>query len=269
MLYAISILISLFVWQVSEPGKDVDRLRSQAAEAAQKHREEAVRLNELASHIRTESDAENLIDSIATMFADELPPPWATRDLRLRLAKAEYVAVTDSGHLLPEDRIANIWNQYARAIDAGEETIVSAAEVHGLRDLNYATADLMWSEGWNQTIWTMPNVFALGADSKVADRCRPLEAMRVFYDLDNQFRNLRTVRKALAEGKSFSDEMKRVKERNRSLDRSHARAEYRLEAAVEVDSNPVRLAEHRYVSEHGNAAMYSLLKRLADEFLPE
>lgn len=265
MIYAISLLVSLLLWQAGEPTQDLDRLRREAAEAAEKHRQEAVRLNELAGHIKTESDAENLIDSIAEMFEDDLPPPWATRDARHRLAKAEYGAVTNTGQLIPEDRIADIWNQYARAIGAGDETIVTAAEIHGLRDLQYASADFMWSESWGQNIWTMPNVFAVAPDGKVAGRCRPLEAMRVFYDLDHQFRNLRVVRKALAEGKSFSDEMKRAKERKRALDRSEARAELR----VEVDENPVRVAEYRFMNEHGSAAMHSLLKSLLDQFPPQ
>ena len=265
MIYTISLLLALFLWQTAEPTKDLEQLRREAAEAAEKHRQEAIRLSELAGHLKTEADAENLIDSIAKMFADELPPPWATRDARHRLAMAEYAAVTDSGRLIREDRIAGIWNEYVRAIGGAEEMIVNPAEVHSLRDLEYATSDFMWSQGWGQTILTIPNVYTLGADGKVADRCRPLEAMHVFFDLDHQFRNMRAVRKAIAEGKSFSDEMKRMKEPSRPVTRLKAQVELR----AEVEQDPVRNAEYRYISEHGSVAMYSLLKRLVDEFLPE
>lgn len=265
MTYAIAFLLGLLFWQTDGSTKDPDQVRHEAVEAAKYHHEEAVRLNDLAGHIRTESDADNLIDSIAKMFADELPPPWATREVRRRLARAEYAALTNPAHLIPEERLAGIWNEYARAIGADEETIVSTAEVRSLRDLQYASADLYWSEGWMQTIWTMPNVFTLGPDGKVANRCRPLEAMRVFYDLDHQFRNLRAARKALETGKSFSDETQRLKHRDRSLDR----AEVRVELTTEVEQNPIRAAEYRFITEHGRAAMYSLLKRLTDEFLTE
>ena len=169
-----------------------------------------------------------------------------------------------SGTADSEERLADIWNAYARAIDAGKEAIVSTAEVHSLRDLEYASADLYWSEGWGQTIWTMPNMYTLGPDGKVASPCRPLEALRVFCDLD-QFRNLRSARQALEKGTSFSDEMQRVKQRDRSRDRFELRAE----ASVEVDQNPIRIAERRYIAEHGSAAMYSLLKHLTDEFFKE
>jgi len=226
-------------------------------------RQEVVRLNDLAGHIKTESDAENLIDSIAKLFEDELPPPWATHEARRRMAKAEYAAVTNSAQLIPEERLVTIWNEYVRAIGADSEMIVNTAEIHGLRDLEYTGADFMWSQDWGQSIWTMPSVFTLGPDHTVTDRCRPLEAMRVFYDLDHQYWNLRAVRKTLKEGKSFYDQMKQAKERARTATRLEARAE------VMVDTNPVRTAEYRYINQYGSVAMYGLLNRLVDEFLPE
>jgi hypothetical protein len=90
MIYVVSILLSLMFLQADEPQKDLEQLRREAREAAERHREEAIRLNDLAGHLKTESDAENLVDSIAKMFADELPPPWATRGVRHRMARAEF-----------------------------------------------------------------------------------------------------------------------------------------------------------------------------------
>ena len=265
MIYTISLLLALMFWQADEPKKDLEQLRREAAEAAEKHREEAIRLNDLAGHLKTESDAENLVDSIAKMFADELPPPWATRGVRLRMARAEYAAVTDPAKQIPEEQVASIWNQYVRAIGASEEMIVTPAEVHSLRDLHYGSANLMWANGWNQSIWTIPNVYTVGSDGKIASQCRPLEAMHVFYDLDNHFRNLQAARKHLEKGTSFFDEMQGAKGWKRSLDVSKTR----VEASIEIDRNPVRAAELRFMTEHGSTALWTLLKRLTDEFLPE
>jgi hypothetical protein len=208
MIYLLPSLIALLFLQTGGPSPDIEQMRHQASQAANKHREEALRLNDLAGHISTEADAETLVDAIAEMFADQLPPPWATREVRRRLARTEYAAATNPSGLIPEERLALIWNQYAREIGASDETIVSATELHSLRDLEYSTANLMWSRGWNQSIWPMPDVYALGLDGKVAGGCRALEALRVFYDLDNQFGNLRAARKALAQGISFADQIR-------------------------------------------------------------
>jgi uncharacterized protein (DUF934 family) len=110
----------------------------------------------------------------------------------------------------------------------------------------------------------MPNVFSVGTDGKVAAGCRALEAMRVFYDLDNNFESLRAARKAVKEGRVFSDEMERM---NRQ--RLGYKTELRAVVEARVDDNPVRGAEYDYVRKHGSLAMDVLLKQLADEFLLE
>jgi hypothetical protein len=131
-----------------------------------------------------------------------------------------------------------------------------------MRDGQYAIAKLSWSQGWNQSIWTMPNIYTVGADGKVAVGCRPLEALRVFYDLDNNLGMLTAARKALKEGRVMSDEIER-------LNRPGVKTEYRASVSVShVRDNPVRGAEYPYVLEHGSLAMDVLLKHLADEFLP-
>ncbi|MGA3090142.1 MAG: hypothetical protein ABSD75_16135 [Terriglobales bacterium] len=75
-----------------------------------------------------------------------------------------------SAKLVPEQRIVGVWNQYVREIGAPDETIVSVAEIHNLRDASYTIARLMWARG-TPSIWTMPILFALGSDGKVADGC--------------------------------------------------------------------------------------------------
>jgi hypothetical protein len=263
---AVSVLVLLLIpfWQQWPPGpEDLDRMRQQAQEAAAKYREQAIGLNELAGQIRTESDARKLVDGVADVLADVLPQPWATKELRARVAHAEFKTAT--GRLMAEERIADLWNQYVREIGAPEETLVTATEIHSLRDLKYASAKMMWSRDWNKSLWTMPDIYALGPDGKVAKGCRALEAVAVFYDLDHRIDSLRVARKYIESGTSASDEIQRAQERKSSIDRAELRVETRV---VKLDS-PVQDAERLFVENQGRTAMYLLLRRLADEFLQE
>jgi hypothetical protein len=263
MVYATAILLALMWFLQAKPNAtELEKARNDASVLAKKHQQDAIRLNDLAGRIKTESDADALVNSVAEMFADSLPPAWATRDLRQRIAKMELETVTDRSKLIPEQRLANLWNEYVSDIQAGNEAIVSVPELHSLRDGQYSSAKLMWSRGWNQSVWTMPNVFAVDSDGKVAAGCRTLEALRVFYDLDNNFASLRAARKALKEGRVFSDELERMNRQQLNY-----KTELRAIAEVGVNDNPVRDAEYRYVREHGSLAMDALLKHLADEFL--
>jgi hypothetical protein len=191
----------------------------------------------------------------------ELPPAWASGGIRQRVAYAEYESVRNPATLIPEQRIVDGWNQYVRVIGAPDEAIVSVAEIHNMRDGAYTVAQLMWAGG-DQTIWTMPDVYALGPDGKVADGCRAIEAVRVIHDLDGLFQNLRGARVRLQKGIVPSEEIKkRVVEPN-----PQALGTARLE--VHADTNPIRPAEQRYVQEHGSLAYDQLLARLFDELFP-
>jgi hypothetical protein len=227
----------------------------------EQHKQAAIRINELAGGIRSEADASSFVSEIAGLFVNELPPPWASRSIRQRVAHAEYEAARNPATLIPEQRIVDVWNQYAREIGAPDEAIVSVAEIHNMRDGSYTVAQLMWARG-TQTIWTMPNVYALGPDGKVANGSRALEALRVIHDLDDLFQNLRGARDRLQKGVVPSEEVKkRVGEPN-----SQPRGTVRIEA--HADTNPVRPAERRYVQEHGSVAYDQLLARLFDELFP-
>lgn len=97
---------------------------------------------------------------------------------------------------VPEQRVVDVWNQYAKEIGAPDDAIVPVAEIHNMRDGSFTVAQLMCARG-NQTIWTMPNGYALGSDGKVAEGCRALEAIRVIHDLEDLFQNLRGARDRL------------------------------------------------------------------------
>ena len=72
-------------------------------------------------------DSRRLVDLIAEMFADELPPAWATGSIRDRVAHSEYESAIDPAGLVPERRIVDAWNKYVEEIGAPQETRVSVA----------------------------------------------------------------------------------------------------------------------------------------------
>src|SRR6266446_5535351 len=234
----------------------------QASLHGERYRQQAIRTNELAAHINSEADARAFVDAVADMFADSLPPSWATRGIRERIAHAEFEAVSDPLRQIPEQRIADVWNKYVREIGASEEAIVTAAEIHSMRDATFAMGQIMWSRGTNQTAWTMPNIFAVGADGKVAEGCRAVEAIRVIHDLDSLFDNLRSARERLRKGIVASDAVKRSLENTNANQKTTGRLE------VRIDTNPLRPAEIRYVREHGAEHFNQFLEMLLEELFP-
>src|SRR6266403_972093 len=208
--------------------------QQQASILYERHRQEAIRMNELAAHINSEADARAFVDAVADMFADSLPPSWATRGIRERIAHAEFEAVSDPLRQIPEQRIADVWNKYVREIGASEEAVVTAAEIHGMRDAAFAVGQVMWTRGTNQSAWTMPNYFAVGEDGKVAEGCRAGEALRVIYDLDRMFVNLRSARERLRKGIVASDAIKKSLENTDTNQKTTARLVARTE------TNPLR-----------------------------
>lgn len=55
--------------------------------------------------------------------------------------------MSDPAKLIPEQRIVDVWNEYVREIGAPDETIVTAAEIHYMRDAEFAVAQKMWTQG--------------------------------------------------------------------------------------------------------------------------
>src|SRR5260370_4775201 len=149
-------------------------------------------MNELAAHIRSEADARAFVDAVADMFADSLPPSWVTGGIRERIGPGEYEAVSNPLRQIPEQRIADVWNRYVREVGASEEAIITTAEIHSMRDATFATGQVVWSRGMSQSAWTMPNIFAIGGDGKVAEGCRAAEVLRVLSDLVRSLYTLRT-----------------------------------------------------------------------------
>jgi hypothetical protein len=228
---------------------------------AELHYGAASQMNDLAGRILSEADALAFVDGIQGIFADLIPPEWAAPSIRQRVAHAEYEAVSDPSRLIPEQRIADVWNKYVREIGAPEEAVVNAAEIHSMRDAAHAGGGVVWASGV-QTLWTMPNIYATDPNGKIADGWRAVEALRVIYELDRLFDNLRSARERLRKGIVASDEIKKRSENRNPNQKATARLE------VRVDTNPVRAAEYGYMREHGIDNFNQLLERLFVELFP-
>jgi hypothetical protein len=145
VLFAALMPISLISAQYGTGGSP------QMNSAYEVYRQRAVQMNEIAGKVQSLSDSRRFVDLIAETFADDLPPIWATQIIRDRVAHAEYESVIDPARLVPEQRIADAWNKYVEEIGAPPEALMNVAEIHNLRDGQYATARLLWSRG-SQTI---------------------------------------------------------------------------------------------------------------------
>ena len=226
-------------------------------------REQAVTLDRLASGIRTAADARRYVEFVATIFVDQLPRTWATKALRERVAQSELAAVGDPRKGISEQRVADVWNAYAAAIQAPEESRVSAAEVHSLRDSFFTLARIFWNRE-HRTIWTVPSLYATQADGSLAPGCRPVEAIRILRDFANKPDNLRGARERVRRGLLASEEFAEELKRPASSWKGSARLEVRSRPI-----DPIRLAAQQYIAEHGVNAWRSAVARMLEALLAE
>jgi len=240
-----------------QPSPEVLR---RAAEAQLRMRAHAIAINDLAAHIQSPDDARRLVDLVAAEFSKELPPKWATRSLRNRIARAEFESAADPGALIPEQRVADAWNDYLEKIGAAPELYVTAAEVHTLRDSYFVTAQVSWARGI-QEIWTVPNIYAIGSDGKVANGCRALEAIHILWQLANQPEILQGTRDLIKKGQRLSDMYK-----NPSQPPAPGSQKSYVTFHI-APPNLVRQAAVRYMNEHGARALNSAIEGLLTDLL--
>jgi hypothetical protein len=229
-------------------------------------RQRAIHINDLAGNIHSEADARSYVDAVAEELTGHRHMSWTTRSIRHRVAHAEYQATTDSSHQIPEQRIVDIWNEYVREIDAPEEAIVTLAELHNLRDSMYVGASHYgWKRDQTQSIWTMPNVYALDHDGKLASGCRAVEALKIMHDMHEMFGNVRFARERVLKGVLPSE----------AIQQEQLNPSQRLRPAFSLAEihtismrNPIRPAAYRYAQEHGERAYQQLLRRLFSELFP-
>jgi hypothetical protein len=224
-------------------------------------RDTALRIDELASNIHTPADARQLIDFIAELFADTLPPAWTTNFLRSRLAEGEYLSVTTPQKLVPEKHLAQVWNTYVTTIHAPDESKVSAAEIHNLRDALYSIAHITWSRGY-RNFWAVPSIFATQHDGTLAPSCRIVESLRILYDLVRFPQNLRAAREAVAKGILTSELMKQSQQKPSSSSPGRAYV-----SAGIGEKNYVEDAAMQYIREHGMAAFSNIIETMLDTVL--
>jgi len=262
ILWLVFVLALVSSQQNSPEPDELATMRHLARLEYERHRQAAFKLNELAGRIHSQADALAFVDGIVDIFSDSLPAEWAGPIVRQRIAYAEFEAVSDPSRLIPEQRIADVWNEYVREIGAPEEAVVNSAEIHSMRDAAFASSRLMWTRGTNQTVWTMPDIYATDSNGKIADGCRAVEALRIIYELDRLFDNLRDARDRLRKGIVASDEIKKRLENTNPSYRTTARLEAR------IDTNPIRLAEYAYIRQHRMGILNQLLGRLFAELFP-
>ena len=179
----------------------------QVTELQQQMQARANAINDLAGNIRSLDDSRKLVDLVAAEFSKELPPKWATRSLRNRIARAEFETAYDPGSLIPEQHVADAWNDYLQKIGAPQESYVTAVEIHTLRDTYYVTTQVSWVRG-NQNVWTVPDIYAVGPDGKVANGCRAIEVLKILWQLADQPELLQGTRDLIKTGQLWSDMVK-------------------------------------------------------------
>ncbi len=227
-------------------GRYVDALKSQVPSLAEQ-RETAEQLNELAANIRTPADARRLVDFVATLFSRETPHALRRDSLLSRISQAEFSAVTDPNHRIPEQRMAEAWNAYAEIMQVHETSKVTVPEIHYLRDSFLTTSRLYWARD-HANFWTVPSIYATQADGSLAPGCRAIEAIRILCDLSNHHENLNIARDGLRHGIIPSDLL-----RESQAQASPSAVGNQLVAVVAY-SNPLGIAQRQYIRAHGMKA---------------
>jgi hypothetical protein len=252
------------------PDKTPDLASQQTLEQGRKryeaYRQASIQIDELAGSIHSEADARAFVDAVAEQLTEHRHLFWTALSIRHRVARAEYAAVSDPSRRIPEQRIADVWNEYVREIDAPEEALVTVVELHNLRDGMYYSNQISWKKQ-HQSLWTMPDVNAVDEDGKVANGCRAVEALKIIYQLHEFYQNLLSARERVKKGVLISD-LAAQRQREQSTD-SQPKPVVRAELRVVANQNPVRLAANRYQQEHGEDADQQLLKRLFNELFPK
>jgi cell division protein FtsB len=255
----------IFVVRSQSAPQDRDATFEEAKRKAEEYQKAAIRINELAGNIHSVDDARAFIDEIAKQFTDEIPYTL-TAPLRARVAHAEYETATDSTKLIPEQRVADAWNQWVADINGPAEARVSVAEIHNLRDALNSGAKWGWERHEYHTLWSMPNIAAVKSDGNLADGCRAMEAFFVLYQIDHLFTNLLSARERVAKGIVPSEELRKREE-------NPPKAQRVVTRIVAMPENPVqsqlRSAESDYERKHGEVATDMRVLKLVSEVLAD
>jgi hypothetical protein len=252
-------------------------MKQRAEQAGIQHepeRQAAIRLNDLAANIHSEADARKLVDGVAEQLTHHEHLMWTALRIRRRVARTEYNAVSDSSGLIPEQRIVDVWNEYVREIDAPAETLITVPEFHAFRRIQvWNTVNIQWKRDVMQSVWTMPNIYAVDGGGQLAEGCRALEALKLIHEMHERFGNLLIARDRLAKGLSFPNPAANAdaKPPDSAAGKAHLVASsggITSTRALSLFQNPVVPAAYRYHQEHGDRAYDQLVMRLFDELMP-
>ena len=264
----------------SEQQQQIQQKMDQARLSREPEREEAVRLNELAANIHSDADARKLVNAVAEVLSHHRHLFWAGQKYRHRVARAEFGAVSDPAGLIAEDRIVAVWNDYVREIEAPEEALITVAELHSFRALDYHSSQRTWERETTQSLWSMPNIYAVDSSGSLAEGCRALEALKLVNNLHAQFYRLHFVRRELTATTSPPEEPpKRMTApaitRGRIAAPQIATKEIAapkisgtVQGHIERYQDPIQPAAARYQQEHGKQEYEQLVRRLFDELFP-
>jgi hypothetical protein len=254
------------VVQLQQPSPEAMR---KIGEEWQRMREHADAINDLAGNIQSPDDARKLVNLVADEFSKDLPPRWMTHGIRERIARAEYAAAAE-GALIPDERVAAVWNDFVERIGAPQETMLNAAEIHYVRDGEHLNARLSWNYG-GKDIWSVPGVFALGPDGRVANGSRALEAIRLLWNLGNgtaDFAAIHTdTQKGILPTDRFLQWQKQAiqpaqKEQNPGGEQRSVGI-----TSFSMPSFPIREAAFHYTQEHGERSFEHVVEGLLKDLL--
>jgi hypothetical protein len=226
---------------------------------------EAARLNELAANLHSEADARKLVDAVAEQLTHHRHLFWAGQKYRHRVAHAEFSAVSDPAGLIPEERIVEVWNEYVREIDAPEEALITLAEFHSFRTLDFQFSQRNWNLDRPRSLWSMPKIYAVDSTGGLAEGCRALEALKIINNLHEQFSRVHFARQRV-EGGTSNGEVAQKKLAAPAIGRGRLVTSSHLRAPAYAD--PIRPALARYQQEHGEHEYHQLVRLLFDELLP-
>jgi hypothetical protein len=259
IVLAVAAAFLTFVSRTRSAPQFSDDMLREAQRKADEYRRTAIRVNDLAGAIHTEQDARAFVDAVGQAVAEQVPYAL-TAPLRERVARAEFAAVSDPSKLIPEQRVAEAWNRWVTDVNGPIEARVTPAEIHNLRDASFASAEGTWPK--YQSFWSMPNVYAATTDGRLADGCRPLEALLILHDINHLFVNLLSARERVAKGILASGQIRKHFEE---------KGVTRKATLVSMAENPaqrqLRHAEEDYFESHGEVATTVRVLQLVSQVL--
>jgi len=221
-------------------------------------RERLTTINDLAATASDITATRKLVGMTFSLLAPEAPDRWTDPVLCERLAEAEFLSITTRGGLISEERVATAWNNYAKVINLPSADIVTSAEIHSLREGSKAASDFLWNRG-NRSLWTLPNIYALDSNGRLASGCRVLETLRILWDLNVHIENLEGARQRLnAKAPTPSAQL--------STPSGRIPGAMMLQSALQQEST-TQIAEKAFVRMNGDKALHNAKEEMLNDVL--